>query len=113
MSASLTTLATVSVPNTSGWQTWQTVSKLVTLQRGEPKGGRNIAVIAAGTGRYVAQCTALDRFLKNATTFLGPKLFFLEPWEIPSHVARPSSNAAPRTLKAHEMLLEAPIKAAA
>jgi hypothetical protein len=45
--------------------------------------GHTPEIITAGTGRYLRQCAALDRFVKNATTVLGPKLYFLETWEIP------------------------------
>jgi hypothetical protein len=57
--------------------------------------GHTAEVIMAGTVRYVAHLEATGRFPKNAATFLGPQLHFLEPWPLPTGDYGARNGAAP------------------
>lgn len=67
--------------------------------------GYTAEVMRAGADRYIPHCRAMNRHLKNASTFLGPDLHFLEPWPLPAG-QHTKSGDAPRILRATEMLLE-------
>jgi hypothetical protein len=71
----------------AAWKAW----------KARKRDGHGVPLFFAGLTRYKAYLAATGRYPKNASTFLGPDLHFLDMWDVPPSLlngGKPRGNSA-------------------